>query len=235
MNIDKTKLHHAYIYEGLGNDSIDFVFDFVKKVFGFDYNHPDLFFIKTLSFGVEDAKSIIQKNIQKPTSGSDKVIVVSLNSISHQAQNNLLKVLEEPSLGTYIFIVAPNHSIFLPTIKSRVHILNDLIKIDFRKDGVRSDIETGVDRGIKNDIEDGIKKEANVFVKSDYAKRLEIVKKIMKDKDDEKIDDRYIVSFVSEVASSCGKKSRSLLNVFDFLYDASSSKKMILEYLALMI
>ncbi|MDQ2973460.1 MAG: hypothetical protein M3Q79_03205 [bacterium] len=53
-------------------------------------------------------------------------IITPADSMTEEAQNALLKVLEEPALGSMILLLARNPASLLPTIISRVNALNAL-------------------------------------------------------------------------------------------------------------
>ena len=61
----------------------------------------------------------------KPFKGKTKVVVIqSYESITKEAQNALLKVLEEPPANTLIIILTLKKEFLLPTILSRCKIIN---------------------------------------------------------------------------------------------------------------
>ncbi|MCL1863686.1 MAG: hypothetical protein FWF78_08975 [Defluviitaleaceae bacterium] len=85
-------------------------------------NHPDIFFVKgtkAVGIGVEDAREQIALPITtKPFKYRYKIFIIEGN-ITPQAQNALLKTIEEPApYGVFLFL-AKNTFGFLPTILSR--------------------------------------------------------------------------------------------------------------------
>jgi DNA polymerase-3 subunit delta' len=52
------------------------------------------------------------------------IIVDQAEKLNPQAGNSLLKILEEPSSGTYFFLIAPSPSHVLPTLRSRSQIMS---------------------------------------------------------------------------------------------------------------
>ena len=87
-------------------------------------NHPDLIFVtheKPNSIGVDDVREQINDTIQiKPYSSSYKIYIIDESEkMTIQAQNALLKTIEEPpSYGVLILLTASQEA-FLPTILSR--------------------------------------------------------------------------------------------------------------------
>ena len=84
--------------------------------------HPDvLLYPKGKLFTVEDAKDIIEQANKKSMLADIKIIVISdIDNSSDNAQNKLLKTLEEPPQNVIFLISATNTNKVLATIKSRL-------------------------------------------------------------------------------------------------------------------
>ncbi|MCI9328103.1 DNA polymerase III subunit delta' [Lachnospiraceae bacterium 54-11] len=92
-------------------------------------NHPDIIFItheKPGTIGVDDIRRQINGDVAiKPYSGPKKIYIVSEGEkMTVQAQNALLKTLEEPPEYAVILILTDNVNTLLPTILSRCVVLN---------------------------------------------------------------------------------------------------------------
>ncbi|MDE6185149.1 MAG: DNA polymerase III subunit delta', partial [Lachnospiraceae bacterium] len=92
-------------------------------------NHPDIIFIsheKPGTIGVEDIRRQINGDVAiKPYSGPKKVYIMNEGEkMTVQAQNALLKTLEEPPEYAVILILTTNVDSLLPTILSRCVVLN---------------------------------------------------------------------------------------------------------------
>ncbi len=92
-------------------------------------NHPDIIFItheKPGTIGVDDIRRQINGDVEiKPYSGPKKIYIVSEGEkMTVQAQNALLKTLEEPPEYAVILILTDNVNTLLPTILSRCVVLN---------------------------------------------------------------------------------------------------------------
>ena len=88
------------------------------------------------SFGVDDVREIIDEVNKKPFEGDKKVIIIHQgNKLTIQAQNALLKTIEEPPTEVYIIILCESLELILDTIKSRCEIykLTPLTKDDLYK------------------------------------------------------------------------------------------------------
>ena len=75
------------------------------------------------SFGVDDVREIIDEVNKKPFEGDKKVIIIHQgNKLTIQAQNALLKTIEEPPTEVYIIILCESLELILDTIKSKCEI-----------------------------------------------------------------------------------------------------------------
>lgn len=87
-------------------------------------NHPDLIYVsheKPASIGVDDIREQIHDTIMiRPYSSSYKIYIVDeAEKMTIQAQNALLKTIEEPPSYAVIILLTANADSFLPTILSR--------------------------------------------------------------------------------------------------------------------
>lgn len=92
-------------------------------------NHPDVIWVtheKPASIGVDDIRTQINDTIYiKPYSSSYKIYMVDeAEKMTVQAQNALLKTIEEPPSYAVIILMTTNQEVFLPTILSRCIQLN---------------------------------------------------------------------------------------------------------------
>lgn len=90
-----------------------------------DNNHPELHIVqRDGNIKIEDIREI-QKQINiKPYEGYKKVFIIfNGEKMTHQAQNALLKTLEEPPGHSIIILTTANSKNLLPTISSRCQLL----------------------------------------------------------------------------------------------------------------
>lgn len=92
-------------------------------------NHPDIIHIvheKPNSIGVEEIREQVVNDIQiKPYSSKYKIYIISeAEKLTAQAQNALLKTIEEPPSYGIIILLTNNASVLLPTILSRCVVLS---------------------------------------------------------------------------------------------------------------
>lgn len=92
-----------------------------------DRNIHDLDIIlleKESTIGIEDVRNFQKQLMLKPIKSTDKAAIVkNIHNITIEAQNALLKTLEEPPNHTYIFLTAETGNTLLPTILSRTSII----------------------------------------------------------------------------------------------------------------
>lgn len=92
-------------------------------------NHPDIIFIsheKPGTIGVDDIRRQINNDVAiKPYKGPRKIYIMNEGEkMTVQAQNALLKTLEEPPEYAVVLILTANVDSLLPTILSRCVVLN---------------------------------------------------------------------------------------------------------------
>jgi DNA polymerase-3 subunit delta' len=92
-------------------------------------NHPDIITVtstKSKSIGVDDIREQINKDIHiKPYKFKYKIYIVNeADKMTEQAQNALLKTIEEPPEYAIFFLLTNNINQLLPTMLSRCVVLN---------------------------------------------------------------------------------------------------------------
>lgn len=94
-----------------------------------EHNHPDIIYVtheKTNSISVDDIRHQLNNDIViKPYSSRYKIYIIDeAEKMNVQAQNALLKTIEEPPVYAILILLTTNASAFLPTILSRCITLN---------------------------------------------------------------------------------------------------------------
>lgn len=134
--ITKNALSHAHLIVGEDGIGKSFVAEeFAHKLIGVKdvKTHVDIIKYKSekASFGVEAVRDIITESNKKPYEGDKKVIIIYQGEkLTIQAQNALLKTIEEPPSGVFIILLTESSELILDTIKSRcqIHKLSPLNK-----------------------------------------------------------------------------------------------------------
>jgi DNA polymerase III delta prime subunit len=76
------------------------------------------------AMGIENVRNIQEQILLKPFRGKTKAVIIqAYENITQEAQNALLKVLEEPPANTIIIISTQKKELLLPTIISRCKII----------------------------------------------------------------------------------------------------------------
>ncbi|MBI4089097.1 MAG: hypothetical protein HY424_00115 [Candidatus Levybacteria bacterium] len=104
------------------NKALEYVTDFLKKE-GIDAIDANINSFEK-AIGIEDVRNIQKKIFLKPFRGKVKAVILeTYENITQEAQNALLKVLEEPPANTIIIISASKKEFLLPTIISRCKVI----------------------------------------------------------------------------------------------------------------
>jgi len=102
----------------------------LKKQFGIDCEiaHVDTLMVTSeTSIGIDMVRDLQDFANHPPLINSKKYIVIPhAETLTPEAQNALLKVLEEPPEYTQFILVAPNTQSFLETVLSRCQIVRDI-------------------------------------------------------------------------------------------------------------
>ena len=179
--------------------------------------NPDFLFAESDIFTIDEARTLKDWQSRRPAAGERKFFVLALNSATSEAQNSLLKVLEEPAAGTHFFLIAPSADIFLPTVRSRLFI--------FKFAGEKVVDET---------------KAAEKFLISNIGERLAFAKSFADEITDGKKTKTDAIKFLDTLELVLREKNLVEAAVFEQLFQAkiflrgrAPSAKMLLENLAL--
>ncbi len=80
--------------------------------------------LKHARLGVADVRSLQTQVYQRSAEGSRRFVIVA-DTITVEAQNALLKLLEEPPVDTQFVLVIPNAERLLSTVRSRLQLFDD--------------------------------------------------------------------------------------------------------------
>ncbi|MFA6006865.1 MAG: hypothetical protein WC764_04050 [Candidatus Paceibacterota bacterium] len=79
-----------------------------------------------VTFDIADAHELHRRASLAVADGDVQTFSIGAYGFGREAQNALLKTLEEPMPGTKFVIITPYPDDLLPTLRSRLHILEDL-------------------------------------------------------------------------------------------------------------
>jgi DNA polymerase III delta prime subunit len=181
------------------------------------HRNPDLYERSFGAFGIDDARALSERASLRAL-GKRRVFLIAVDSISPEAQNALLKTLEEPPAGALFFFLHPAPQTLLPTVRSRVQIIDLPHRI---KTSGAIDIDA--------------------FLKATPAKRLDIVKPLLEKSEDDKRDLGEILAFLSALEETlyANKASAEALHALyrarKYIGDRGALVKPLLEKVALMV
>jgi len=194
--------HHANLLVG----PIDWALQRLPKAYSKE--SQDVRFLEYDAMTIAHARDLISEASLKPIEKEKRVFVIVTQTILHAAQNALLKLFEEPNEHTSFYLILPREDILLPTLKSRLNVLEVC--------------------SVSSDTAD-----FDEFLKEKYSERLKLIETKLKDED--KVWVSNIVSGL-EIHSSKSKDAKlieSTLMVSRYINIKGSSKKMLLEHIAL--
>ena len=101
-------------------------FESLKAKLESEFGINNLRFFISDDFLLENAKEVIAEAYIAEK--DEKILVIQANSFRTEAQNALLKIIEEPPRNIKFIIVTQSKNLLLPTIRSRMLIENNLTK-----------------------------------------------------------------------------------------------------------
>lgn len=229
-HLNENNFHHAYLIEGKREEIVKEILEYINSIGIETSQNSDFYHISQDVFKIEDAKNLKSISLEKSFSSGKRIFLISTNNFLLDAQNTLLKIFEEPIENTVFFIVMPSSDILLKTFVSRFY----LIKTD-----------TNLEK---------IQKDADKFLGMQLAQRISFIKDLIveekkEDETDDKNDSIYIrcLNFLNALEISLHNKLVNskkdsdlyinhfahLFKVREFLYQPGSSKKTLMESLAL--
>ncbi len=128
--ITNNKISHSYMFLGISGIGKKMIArEFAIKILEVEdtENIPDLLYIEPdgNSIKIEQIREMQKKVQEKPIGAKRKVYIIDqADKMTSEAQNCLLKTLEEPPEFVTIILIGVNENAFLTTIKSRCMILH---------------------------------------------------------------------------------------------------------------
>ena len=210
------RLHHAYVIEGEKSLILKDLVHFLKQEVGLEVvQNPDFSLVEFEQFGIHDSRDLRERQLNRAMTGK-KIFIVAFRAITVEAQNALLKVLEEPTEDSHFFLVVPRAEVLLPTVRSRVVVVSHQAGEADRPE----------------------EKEAKKFLKASVGERLAQIKVMLDEKDKSKM-----VPFVQALERILAKdgltknaaKLAEIVAVEQYLNDRGASMKLLLEHVALVV
>ncbi|MDO8553068.1 MAG: hypothetical protein Q7S01_06140 [bacterium] len=180
--------------------------------------NPDVFIREYLQFAVGDARDLRERASTRAIGKKARAFIIAASAMTSEAQNALLKTLEEPSSDALFFIIVPSPETLLATLRSRAQTL--LLH--------------------ENDKDEKV--DARKFLHATKAVRIEMLKELLP-KEDEERDVGAIIGFLSSVekelakigATSAREGLDAVYRARKYVADKGSMLKHLLEQVALLV
>ncbi|MEY4747079.1 MAG: hypothetical protein RLZZ416_128 [Candidatus Parcubacteria bacterium] len=181
---------------------------------GISKGNPDVFARSYRQFGIDEARELRERAHSRATSLHQRIFVIAAPSMTSEAQNALLKTIEEPSQNALFYFIVPAPEALLPTLRSRSQILSL------------------AGRGVSH------RADAESFIRAEPRKRIDMLKPLLEKDDDEKRDLGEILAFLSSLERLLEKHPERLKPLYlarKYVTDKGALVKPLLEQMALLL
>ena len=207
-------LYHAYVVVSarpeVGGEA---VLSFIESIGVPTAGNPAVFARTYERMYTDDADEIVARMAIRD---DKKFLVLTCMDVTREAQNKLLKAIEEPTPGTHLFLVLPSSHVALPTIRSRTQVVR---------------------MGVPAELSD-----AREFLATPVGERIKRVGKLVERIKDEKEGKQAALDLIDGVTAALYARDPRPYDVLadlsamrEYLFDSSPSIKQILEYVALRV
>lgn len=176
--------------------------------------NPDVYIRTYTHFGIDEARELRDRATTKAISGSRRAFVIATPGMTNDAQNALLKTLEEPPGDALFIFIVPSPEMFLPTLRSRTQILQLAPESQFSIIDVK------------------------LFLAATPQKRLDMLKPLMEKDTNERRDMSGIIAFLSSLERAVHSHPESLRPIYTarkYIGDKGALVKPLLEQVALLV
>ncbi|MBM3261136.1 hypothetical protein FJY93_01820 [Candidatus Kaiserbacteria bacterium] len=195
--------------------------------------NPDVYVRTYPQFGIDDAHELSVRSLTRATREKGRVFVITTAIMTIEAQNALLKTIEEPTAGTRFFFILPAPETLLPTVRSRAQIVDRLCK-----------------PGLHNGCASQACTTAAAFLAATPAERLDLIKPLLEKGDDPstglgagKRDLGAIITFLSLIEQELASKPletaqegiKAIYQARKYIGDKGALLKPLLESVALLV
>jgi len=200
--------HHAYLLVGPHEEGMRKA----HTLFGFTHapeGNPDVHVLRYSTFGIEEARVLTRWAFQQPVAGTHRIFIVQCEQLTHETQNALLKLFEEPPRTSRFALLVPSEDSIIATLRSRFEVVPLAQAVE--KEVVR----------------------AEQFLAQSYAERLEEIARRTKSKEEGWHGE--LLSSLEDFFHTRGdtKALQSIAFVRTYSERRGASRKMLLEHLAL--
>jgi DNA polymerase III delta prime subunit len=166
-------------------EDVPTVFQYIRDAGIMTESNPDLYVRHYRQFGIDDAQELRARASTRAI-GDRRVFIVSAGGMTSEAQNALLKTLEEPPDDALFVFIVPAPDARLSTVRSR----SQRVEIDRTKAGRTA---TGLS--------------AAEFLAATPTRRLEMLKIVLEKDADDKYDTGAILAFLAELERHVARRS----------------------------
>lgn len=195
---------------------MDSILELLTKEGFATHSNPDVYARAYAHFGVEEARELRERANLAAVHGR-RVFIVATPVMTTEAQNALLKTLEDAPGDALFFIIVPNPGALLSTVRSRSQILL-------------------VDSGERSSVDE------KKFLAAAHEKRMEMLKGLLERGEEDRRDIASIMSFLSGLEREMGRKTPSQRGALHAIYrakkylgDKGALVKPLLEQVALLL
>lgn len=116
-------MSRSFLIEAQKDEGVAVALSYAREELGLVVEqNPDVSVLSFSVLSVDDAR-LVASHASQGGLGGQRALVIACERIFHEAQNALLKLFEEPPEGLTLFLVVPTKAILLPTILSRLGVL----------------------------------------------------------------------------------------------------------------
>lgn len=199
--INRKKFSHCYLFYGSEEKATAYINKLANSIFcnnlnscGKCYfcllsknNNPDFQRISFEKFSIENSRALIDSVFKTTILGGKKIYILKIGQATREAQNAMLKVIEEPPQNTYFLIYSRSFFDILDTLKSRAVVV----------------FAASAEKENKNSVK--IEK----FLRLNTVERINFFSKI-KDKEEAK---NFILDLIGYLRSEKGKEKISFISL----------------------
>lgn len=207
--------HHAYLLLGRAEAVRESLWAHLRERGISTEQNPDFREMHLDSLSVDDARGLKEAQMRKPFGNGVQVFVLSFWNATHEAQNALLKVFEEPTPNTIFFVITEHEHGLLPTLRSRLQTLT-----------------------LESVANNSDRMSADTFLAQEAGERFASLKTIIEEK--RKDDALQLIGDIETILHASIKRDPSAVSalkelekVRGYLHDRGASLKLLLEYTAL--
>jgi DNA polymerase III delta prime subunit len=202
---------HAFLIEGTADSTTPLIARLEKEGLA-ARGSADVYTRIYTFFGADDAREL-RDRAQLSAHGSNRVFIIAAPAMTTEAQNVLLKTVEEPPRGTLFFLVVPSPSTLLPTLRSRMQMLT-------------------IEHTAASEID------IDAFLGAAGEERLKMLAPLLEKGEDDRRDMGAILTFLSSLERTLAKRPEALEAIYrarKFSLDKGALLKPLLEQVALLV